>query len=89
MSTESLEHIHSLFDASINAKLAAKEDIPRLLIEAGDLLTQTLLHEGKILTCGNGGPLAMHNIFPQKCSINSKESALLFPQSHLLVILQP
>ncbi|HBF09046.1 MAG TPA: phosphoheptose isomerase [Gammaproteobacteria bacterium] len=55
MTTDSLSHIHSLFDASINAKLAAKEDLPRLVIEAGDLLTQTLLQEGKILTCGNGG----------------------------------
>lgn len=55
MSTESLDHIHSLFDDSINAKLAAKEELPRLLIEAGDLLVQTLLQEGKILTCGNGG----------------------------------
>lgn len=54
MSSE-VDHIHALFDASINAKLAAKEDMPRLIVEAGDLLTQTLLQEGKILTCGNGG----------------------------------
>lgn len=53
--SEPLDHIHSLFDASINAMLAAKEELPSRLIEAGDLLTQTLLQEGKILTCGNGG----------------------------------
>jgi len=53
--SESLERIHQLFDASINAKLAAKEMLPALVISAGNLMIQTLLQEGKILTCGNGG----------------------------------
>jgi len=55
MSTDNLDQIHALFDANINATLAAKEDLPRLVVEAGALLTNTLLNEGKILTCGNGG----------------------------------
>lgn len=53
--SDALDQIHSLFDANINAMLAAKEYLPNQLIAAGDLLTQTLLQEGKILTCGNGG----------------------------------
>ena len=53
--TDSLARIHGLFEANINTVLAAKEHLPDQLVEAGDLLTQALLQEGKILTCGNGG----------------------------------
>jgi len=47
--------IIELFNASIEAKAKAKEELPATIAVAGEAMVQSLLNEGKILTCGNGG----------------------------------
>ncbi|OUS31687.1 phosphoheptose isomerase [Gammaproteobacteria bacterium 45_16_T64] len=44
-----------LFDASIETKQNAREVIPTAIVAAGQLIVQSLLNNGKVLTCGNGG----------------------------------
>lgn len=53
--TEAIDRIHTLFDASIIAKQNAQAAIPANIEAAGETMLRTLLAEGKILTCGNGG----------------------------------
>ncbi len=49
------ERITRHFSDSIDAKIRAAEALTPMIDQAAELMTQTLLHEGKILTCGNGG----------------------------------
>ncbi len=57
-----VERIRTLFDASIEAKRAGREQLPDPIAAAADLITQALLAEAKLLSCGNGGSAgdAMH-----------------------------
>ena len=59
---ETADRIRSLFDASIEAKHAAREHMPEAIASAGEAITQALLAGGKVLGCGNGGSAgdAMH-----------------------------
>lgn len=43
------------FQDSIDAKVAAKEALPAVVLEAADKMVACLKAGGKILTCGNGG----------------------------------
>lgn len=47
--------ILQLFQASIEAKRQAMEVLAPSIEQAGQLMVNSLLNEGKILTCGNGG----------------------------------
>lgn len=47
--------ILQLFQASIDAKRQAMEVITPAIEQAGQLMVNALLNEGKILACGNGG----------------------------------
>ncbi len=47
--------IRQLFLASIEAKQQAMEVITPHIAQASEIMVHTLLNEGKILTCGNGG----------------------------------
>ena len=49
------ERITRHFSDSIDAKIRAAEVLTPLIDQTAEIMTQTLLHEGKILTCGNGG----------------------------------
>jgi D-sedoheptulose 7-phosphate isomerase len=47
--------IRQLFQASIDTKLVAMEELVPFIEQAGQVMVQALLNEGKILACGNGG----------------------------------
>ncbi|MFT5781474.1 MAG: D-sedoheptulose 7-phosphate isomerase [Pseudomonas sp.] len=47
--------IRQLFQASIDTKLVAMEELVPFIEQAGQVMVQALLSEGKILACGNGG----------------------------------
>ncbi|HET8708506.1 MAG TPA: phosphoheptose isomerase [Pseudomonadales bacterium] len=49
------ERITHLFDQSIETKVAAREALPVIIAQAGEMIVQTLLADGKVLSCGNGG----------------------------------
>ncbi|NCT56800.1 MAG: SIS domain-containing protein [Legionella sp.] len=51
-------HVQQLFHASIEVKIAAADTLPEMITEAGTRLTDSLLNNGKIFVCGNGGSLA-------------------------------
>lgn len=44
-----------MFTASIRAKTAAAETLPKLIAKAGELMVKCLTDKNKILACGNGG----------------------------------
>jgi D-sedoheptulose 7-phosphate isomerase len=47
--------IRQLFQASIDTKLVAMQELVPSIEQAGQVMVQALLSEGKILACGNGG----------------------------------
>ena len=47
--------IRQLFQASIDTKLVAMQELVPFIEQAGQVMVQALLSEGKILACGNGG----------------------------------
>jgi D-sedoheptulose 7-phosphate isomerase len=59
---EPREIIQAHFDASIDTKHEARARLPESIAAAAERLTRTLLADGKILACGNGGSAgdAMH-----------------------------
>ncbi len=47
--------IKSLFNASIETKMQAAEQLPSTIAQAAELMVQCLLLGNKVLSCGNGG----------------------------------
>ena len=54
----SLSRIENIFSNSIAVKQKTFESIADQIVLAGDLMVQSLLNEGKIMACGNGGSAA-------------------------------
>ncbi|MCU7938153.1 MAG: phosphoheptose isomerase [gamma proteobacterium symbiont of Bathyaustriella thionipta] len=54
----SISRIESIFADSIAVKQKTFESIAPQIVLAGNLLVQSLLNEGKIMACGNGGSAA-------------------------------
>lgn len=52
------QRIHQLFIESAQTKMAAAEVMAEPIAEAAEHIVHCLLHEGKILACGNGGATA-------------------------------
>lgn len=52
---DSVERIKQLFEDSIKTKQLAAETLPEMIESAGQKIVQTLLADGKVLSCGNGG----------------------------------
>jgi len=50
-----LERIIGHFGASIETKMLSAEELPAYIEQAGQVMVQSLLSGGKILSCGNGG----------------------------------
>lgn len=50
--------VRNHFADSISAKQAAVEQIDESIVAAGRLMSDSLLNDGKILSCGNGGSAA-------------------------------
>jgi D-sedoheptulose 7-phosphate isomerase len=57
------ERLYKLFQQSIEAKMDAGEVLIPDIIEAGHMMVDCLLDEGKILLCGNGPSAALAQIF--------------------------
>lgn len=57
------ERVYTLFQKSVEAKMHVGEELAPLIAQAGDLLVESLVHEGKILVCGNGVSAALAQIF--------------------------
>ena len=49
------ERITPHFSDSIDAKIRSAEVLPPLIADAAELMVNSLLNEGKIMACGNGG----------------------------------
>lgn len=49
------ERITHLFDQSIETKATSRDILPHIIAQAGEMIVQTLLADGKVLSCGNGG----------------------------------
>jgi D-sedoheptulose 7-phosphate isomerase len=54
----SISRIETIFTNSILVKQKTFENIAEQIARAGDRLVQSLLNEGKIMACGNGGSAA-------------------------------
>ena len=52
------ERVRDHFSESIATKEAAVEILSDCIVDAGSLMSQALLEDGKILSCGNGGSAA-------------------------------
>lgn len=50
-----LNKIKQHFEDSIQTKILAAESLPESIQAAGEVMVQSLLNGGKILSCGNGG----------------------------------
>lgn len=50
-----IDRVSDLFNQSIDTKVQARELLPASIAAAADAMVHSLLAEGKILTCGNGG----------------------------------
>ena len=50
-----LERVQQNFEDSLATKLAAMDDLPGLITEASQMMTNALINGHKILSCGNGG----------------------------------
>lgn len=50
--------IEELFQASIETKQASLNEVKTSVANAADILIQTFNHQGKVLSCGNGGSAA-------------------------------
>ena len=53
-----IKRVSKLFDDSVETKLQSKKVMAKPIAEAAQALVNCLLHDGKILICGNGGSAA-------------------------------
>jgi len=53
-----ISRIESIFAHSIAVKQQTFETIAPQIVQAGELMVQSLLNEGKLMACGNGGSAA-------------------------------
>ncbi|BFM19678.1 phosphoheptose isomerase [Gilvimarinus japonicus] len=57
------QRVITLFHESIEAKMQAGEQLAPLIAHSSELIVETLLNEGKIITCGNGVSGALAQTF--------------------------
>lgn len=57
------QRVITLFHESIEAKMQSGEQLAPLIAHSSELIVESLLHDGKILTCGNGASAALAQIF--------------------------
>ncbi|MGE3919733.1 MAG: phosphoheptose isomerase [Gammaproteobacteria bacterium] len=53
-----IERVKNNFSQSIQTKIAAADQLPAIIIEAGNIMVDRILAGNKILACGNGGSAA-------------------------------
>ena len=56
------EHFYKIFQQSIEAKMNAGEQLFPDILQAGQMMVDCLLDDGKILSCGNGNSAAIAQI---------------------------
>ncbi len=71
----SVDRIRQLFAESLETKAKAGEVLPEVIAAAGQVMVESLLNGGKILSCGNGGSAGDAQHFPRSCSTASRWSA--------------
>lgn len=57
------QRVITLFHESIEAKMSAGEHLAPLICHSSELMVESLLQDGKILTCGNGTGAALAQTF--------------------------
>ena len=57
------QRVYSLFQKSVEAKMQVGEELAPRIDEAANRLVDCLIHEGKIMVCGNGYSSALAQIF--------------------------
>ena len=57
------QRVITLFHESIEAKMQSGEQLAPLIAHSSELIVETLLNEGKVITCGNGASGAIAQIF--------------------------
>lgn len=67
------------FHQSIEAKMACGESLAPLIVKASVQMVQQLLHDKKILTCGNGLSASVSNILTQSLMLQYKLERPGFP----------
>lgn len=60
------ERVSALFDDRIESLFQAKENLTSKIARAGELLVQSLLSDGKVICCGNGGSAGIASVFAAK-----------------------
>lgn len=55
---KAIERIQQHFSDNIQTKIAAADQLPDVILQAGQVMVQALLDGHKILSCGNGGSAA-------------------------------
>ena len=55
---DSVERVREHFTESLATKQRAMESISEAIVAGGELMSESLLSDGKILSCGNGGSAA-------------------------------
>ena len=68
-----LERIIGHFGASIETKMLSAEELPPYIEQGGQVMVQSLVSGGKILTCGNGGSASNAQQFVS-CLLNRFET---------------
>jgi D-sedoheptulose 7-phosphate isomerase len=54
-SADPLQRVQDMFAQSIATKQNAAQTLPSIVVKAAEVMVNSLLNEGKILSCGNGG----------------------------------
>ena len=57
------QRVYSLFQKSVEAKMQVGEELAPLIERASDRIVECLVHEGKLMICGNGYSAAIAQIF--------------------------
>lgn len=55
MKTNLLDRVKTHFNDSIQTKIAAADTLPNVIVQASEMMVESLLNNHKILSCGNGG----------------------------------
>ena len=76
------ERVKQLFKASLETKQRALEVLPDAITAAALLIVKSLLAEGKILCCGNGGSAGDSQHFSSELLNRFERERLHSPPSH-------
>lgn len=73
------ERVDHLIDARISELLNAKVALPPIIAHASEMIVHSLLQEGKVISCGNGGSAANATLFTSKMLNRYERERPTFP----------